>query len=50
MKTPHSPDGATTAMSLIAITAGAASAALLLMFVGLFLTAISIGTTTPMDV
>lgn len=50
MKTPHTPDGATTAMSLIAITAGAASAALLLMFVGLFLTAISIGTTTPMDV
>lgn len=50
MKTVHPPYGATTAMSLIAITAGAASAALLLMFVGLFLTVISIGTTTTMDV
>lgn len=50
MKTVHPPYGATTAMSLIAITAGAASAALLLMFVGLFLTAISLGTTSTLDV
>jgi len=37
---------ATSAVSLIAITAGTVSAALLIMFVGLFLTVLSIGATS----
>lgn len=50
MKIADPQHGATNAMSLIAMTTGAASVALLMMFVGLFVTAISIGATTPADI
>ncbi|HCU85776.1 MULTISPECIES: hypothetical protein [unclassified Methylophilus] len=49
MKKPNPVPGATSAMSLIAITAGAVSAALVIMFIGMFMTVVSIGSNPPSD-
>lgn len=46
MKDSNPPYAGTSAVSLIAITAGTVSAAWLIMFVGLFLTMMSIGSTS----
>jgi hypothetical protein len=43
MKESNPVQGATSAMSLIAITAGTVSAALVIMFIGFFMTVVSIG-------
>lgn len=50
MKTSNSPHAATSVLSLIAITAGTVSAALLIMFVGLFLTLMSVVSTSEAEV
>jgi hypothetical protein len=42
-------EGAISAMSLIAITAGTVSAALVIMFIGFFMTVVSIGSSTGSD-
>ncbi len=44
-----SRQGATSVMSLIAITAGTVSAALVIMFIGFFMTVVSIGSSAPSD-
>jgi len=44
-----SKQGVTSAMSLIAITAGAVSAALVIMFVGFFMTVVSIGSSAQVS-